>query len=141
MRSEQMLAYPDRVAFHEAGHVLVAVSLGLGVVEAKLNSFAPGVLTERRVVPATDRAAFYLSGFFSEHKFDPIGTDIKNSDQDFEQAVALLGDNSSLLSRVAPLMRRASAIVHANFRFVELLAHELQRTGHLSRERIMRLVG
>jgi hypothetical protein len=139
--SSMMLEYPERVSWHEAGHILAATRLGLGVVEATLNGFAPGVLTDKTRICDSDRAVFYFAGFMAEYRFDPANTDITNSDQDFECAVRFLGEDSSLLTRVEPLMQRAASIVKANWRFVELLAHELAKTGSLSRERILRLVG
>jgi hypothetical protein len=136
-------AIAERVAFHESGHCVVAVRLGLSLHSARLTPAE--VRTDYRLnavpgKPIDERALFYLAGLFAEYRFDPVATQVANSDIDFEEAVRLLGDNATTISRVKPLMQRAAGIVNANWREIEIVAHDLRRCGSLSGARIRRLL-
>ncbi len=79
---------PERVAYHEAGRVVMAWANGIVVKSATLvpdprvtvDWKASGIVTPERAF------AFYMGGYFAERRFDSRATHERNSKDDFLNA-------------------------------------------------------
>ncbi len=128
-----------RVAYHEAGHAVVAVYDGLGLRCARLAA-EPGVFTNmalnRVAWPCVEeRVRFYLAGYAADKCFAPTLASRKNSAMDFEQALALVGK-----ARLQRLSLETEREVAEHWSAVEAVAAALLEREVLSAGEIYRVI-
>jgi hypothetical protein len=89
-----MTTQRDRIAYHEAGHVTMALVDGLGLRSASIEPEHVVLTDWRRTVfsPTPHRSTrFYLGGFCAESRSAPSATRALNSRRDFYRARESLG--------------------------------------------------
>jgi hypothetical protein len=126
----------QRVALHESAHVVAAITQGLGLRSARilpsglvltdysLNT-VPGPCCEERIV-------FLIAGHVAEVIYDPAGTDIQNSFDDWDRALQLIDgpDHPSMQevgAAITPFIDKAVALVLAHRPEIEAIQRVLLR--------------
>jgi hypothetical protein len=132
----------ERIAYHEAGHIVVAVRVGLGLRRASIYPVAE-VLTDYRLnqrsgLCVDERVMFLVAGFFAEMRYEPTATNEANSADDFERAFELVG--GSVNERLKSLLGRACDLVWLHWREVEVVAEALMARGTLSGGEIREII-
>lgn len=120
----------ERIAHHESGHVLVAVTLGLRIRYAQIAP-EPEVVLDHRLnrrlgLGLDERVQFLVGGYVAERIFAPDDTSLDNSRLDLERARELTDG-----AGVARAMSRADAILRARWNQVEVIAAALLERGEL----------
>jgi len=85
--------YDKRVAYHEAGHCVIALNLGLDVRIAQVTS-EPRVSYRLADSDAwewiDERVMFYMASFLAEANYSPTEVNVQHSMYDFGKALSLV---------------------------------------------------
>jgi len=142
--------HPNSVAFHEAGHAVIAVALGMPV--AQVSIFRPkdgldGATTFRRgsQSPIWQQLVVSYAGYSAERRIDKTVTwdEDSNDFYDFEKGVVwefAAPSDQIILRRRRALKRKSARLVTELFPVIQAVAEELLLKRRLSGKRVRELL-
>lgn len=134
------MTHRERIAYHEAGHAVMALVDGLGLKSATIEMPEPIVRLDwwrRDVFAPTSHqyARFFIGGFCAELHFAPKGQELFSSSHDFANARESLGEKNHWIF----LLTEVNEVIGSQWPLVERIATALLEHGTLSGSEIERL--
>lgn len=127
-----------RVAYHEAGHIIVGRFFGLRVTSAcSLSKSGEVNFDKRKKVYAWERAVVLVSGYCSEKMFCDGGrrrfsfSSHYSCVDDFKEYMSIMGCGKETISADC---REANAILRANKKLVDKVVNRFLSSANLSRK-------
>jgi hypothetical protein len=153
MQKTLPLLYRDRlrakIAFHESGHVILALHEGLVIHHASIEPVSEVSLDLEPEPYEHDalwrmvysHARFYIAGWYAEKRFAPDTAQRRNSIQDFKAALAVLGrDCPKRDERLELLCAQTDLVIAAHWSQVERVAAVLLEREVLRGDEIFDLI-
>jgi hypothetical protein len=138
---------PRRVAFHEAGHVVVGWALGLEIGGTRIRPDGTGGadIAASDSLPLVDRVAIYMAGIVAAEMSGVEAVHEKEIWGDMGEVVSIgsrehPGDESAQLALMRAGRVRAASILTVHGAVLSRLSNELERAGELDAEAVARLL-